>query len=140
LAAVAGAQAFAQNDLPGRLNTLFSAIRSRASAARVVVLDYPHLYMITNTCVGLSNTKRTALNNAADTLDTVISAAAGRARFAFSDVRDEFAGHELCSGDGWLRSVTIPIGESYHPTALGHSSGYLPAFTASAASAASAAG
>jgi lysophospholipase L1-like esterase len=139
LAAVAGAQAFAQNELPGRLNTLFSAIDSRAPSAHVVVLDYPHLYMITNVCVGLSNTKRTALNNAADTLDTVISKATAEASFAFSDVRDDFAGHELCSGDGWLRSVTIPIGESYHPTALGHSSGYLPAFTGAAGAAARAA-
>jgi lysophospholipase L1-like esterase len=133
LAAVAGAQAFAQNNLPGRLDTLFSAINSRASSAHVVVLGYPHLYRITNVCVGLSNTKRTALNNAADTLDTVISRGADQAGFAFSDVRDDFAGHELCSADGWLHSVTIPIGESYHPTARGHSLGYLPAFTASAA-------
>jgi lysophospholipase L1-like esterase len=133
LTAVAGAQAFAQNTLPGRLNTLFSAIHSRASSAHVVVLDYPHLYKITSLCVGLSNTKRTALNNAADTLDSVIGKAVTEPGFVFSDVRDDFAGHELCSGDGWLHSVTIPIGESYHPTALGHSSGYLPAFTASAA-------
>jgi lysophospholipase L1-like esterase len=132
LAAVSGAQAFAENNLPGLLNTLFSAIHSRASAAHVVVLDYPHLYKITNVCVGLSNTKRTALNNAADTLDAVIAKATSQAGFSFSDVRDDFSGHELCSGDGWLHSVTIPIGESYHPTALGHASGYLPAFTAAA--------
>lgn len=28
--------------------------------------------------------------------------------------------------------MTIPIGSSYHPTALGHRSGYLPAMTGSA--------
>jgi lysophospholipase L1-like esterase len=132
LAAVSGAQAFAQNDLPGQLNTLFSAIHSKAPSAHVVVLDYPHLYKITNVCIGLSNAKRTALNNAADTLDTVIAATTSRAGFGFSDVRDDFSGHELCSGDGWLHSVTIPIGESYHPSATGHAQGYLPAFTASA--------
>jgi lysophospholipase L1-like esterase len=132
LAAVSGAQDFAENELPGRLNTLFSAIHSRASSAHVVVLDYPHLYKITSVCVGLSNTKRTALNNAADTLDTTISKATSQAGFGFSDVRDDFTGHELCTGDGWLHAVTIPIGESYHPTATGHAQGYLPAFTASA--------
>jgi lysophospholipase L1-like esterase len=126
LAAVAGAQDFAANQLPARLNTLFSAIHSRAPGAHVVVLDYPHLYKITSICVGLSNTKRTALNNAADTLDTTINKGAANAGFAFADVRSRFSGHELCSGDGWLHSVTIPIGESYHPTSLGHSSGYLP--------------
>jgi lysophospholipase L1-like esterase len=132
LTAVSGAEAFAQNTLPGRLNTLFSTIHLKAPSAHVVVLDYPHLYIITSFCVGLSNTKRTALNNAADVLDTVISKATSQAGFSFSDVRDDFAGHELCSGDNWLHSVTIPIGESYHPTALGHAQGYLPAFTGSA--------
>jgi lysophospholipase L1-like esterase len=134
LTAVSGAQAFAQNTLPGRLNNLFSTIHSKAPSAHVVVLDYPHLYIITSFCIGLSNTKRIALNNAADTLDTVISSAASRAGFAFSEVRDNFAGHELCSGDGWLHSVTIPIGESYHPTATGHAQGYLPAFSGSTSS------
>jgi lysophospholipase L1-like esterase len=133
LTAVAGAQAFAQNNLPGLLNTLFSAVHSRAPSAHVVVLDYPHLYIITSFCVGLSNAKRTALNSAADSLDTVISKASAQAGFTFSDVRDDFAGHELCSGAGWLHSVTIPIGESYHPTATGHAQGFLPAFTSSAA-------
>ena len=132
LAAVSQAQDFAVNQLPGRLNTLFSAIDSKAPAAHVVVLDYPHLYKIINLCAGLSNTKRTALNNAADTLDTTISKATANAGFDFADVRDRFTGHELCSGDGWLHSVTIPIGESYHPTSLGHSHGYLPVFTSAA--------
>ena len=131
LAAVSSAEAFAQNTLPGRLNNLFSTIDSRAPSAQVVVLDYPHLYIITSFCVGLSNTKRTALNHAADTIDTVISKAASQAGFTFSEVKDNFAGHELCSADGWLHSVTIPIGESYHPTSLGHAQGYLPAFTGS---------
>lgn len=92
---------------------------------------YPHLYIIVSFCVGLSNTKRTALNGAADLLGSTISSAASRAGFTFSDVRDEFAGHEPCSGDDWLNAVTIPIGNSYHPTALGHHSGYLPALNSS---------
>jgi lysophospholipase L1-like esterase len=130
LAAVAQAEDFAVNQLPGRLSTLFSAIDSRAPSAQVVVLDYPHLYKIVNLCAGLSNTKRTALNDAADALDTTISKATANAGFDFADVRDRFAGHELCSGDDWLHAVTIPIGESYHPTSLGHSQGYLPVLTA----------
>jgi GDSL-like Lipase/Acylhydrolase family len=130
--AVAGAESYAQNTLPGALNNLFSVIRSKAPSAHVVVLDYPHLYKITSFCIGLSNTKRTALNAGADTLDTTISKAASNAGFTFDDVRGQFSGHELCSGDGWLHSVTIPIDESYHPTATGQSSGYLPIFTPSA--------
>lgn len=125
--AVNTAKAFMQNQLPGRLDALYGAIRSRASSARVVVLDYPRLYKIVTVCVGLSNTKRNALNGAADLLDSVISSAAGRAKFTLSGVRDEFSGHELCSGQGWLNAVTIPIDNSYHPTALGQRSGYFAA-------------
>lgn len=129
---VAQAEGYMRNTLPGRLDSLYSQIRAKAPSARVVVLGYPRLYKIVDVCVGLSNTKRTALNGAADTLDGVTASAAGRAGFVWSDVRDEFAGHELCSGDDWLNAVTIPIGSSYHPTALGHRSGYLPAMTGSA--------
>jgi lysophospholipase L1-like esterase len=130
--AVNTAKNFIQTQLPGRLDSLYAAIASRAPSARVVVLDYPRMYKIVNYCAGLSNTKRNALNGAADVLDNVTSNAAARAAFVFSEVRDDFNGHELCSGDGWLNSVTYPINESYHPTALGHRSGYLPAFTGSA--------
>ncbi|WP_433472777.1 SGNH/GDSL hydrolase family protein [Spirillospora sp. CA-142024] len=129
---VAQAESYMKNTLPGKLDSVYAKIRAKAPSARVVVLGYPRLYKIVNLCAGLSNTKRTALNGAADTMDGVISKAAGRAGFTWSDVRDEFAGHELCSGDGWLNAVTIPIGSSYHPTALGHRSGYLPAMTGSA--------
>jgi lysophospholipase L1-like esterase len=128
--AVENAKTFMRNTLPGRLNTLNNAIKSKAPSAHVTVLDYPRLYIIVSFCVGLSNTKRTALNGAADLLDSTISAASSRAGFTFSDVRDDFAGHELCSGDDWLNAVTIPVGNSYHPTALGQRSGYLPAFEA----------
>jgi hypothetical protein len=48
-------------------------------------------------------------------------------------VRAQFSGHELCDGAGWLNSVTLPIGNSYHPTATGQKSGYLPVFSAVAA-------
>ncbi|GAA0598755.1 SGNH/GDSL hydrolase family protein [Actinomadura livida] len=129
---VAQAESYMRNTLPGRLDSLYAQIRSRAPSARVVVLGYPRLYTIVDWCVGLGNAKRTALNSAADTLAGVTRQAADRAGFTWSDVRDEFAGHELCSGDDWLNAVTLPIESSYHPTARGHRLGYLPAFNASA--------
>jgi hypothetical protein len=129
---VAQAETYMRGTLPGRLDSLYSQIRAKSPSARVVVLGYPRLYKIVSVCVGLSNAKRTALNQAADTLDGVIAQAAGRAGFTWSDVRDEFSGHELCSGDDWLNAVTIPLESSYHPTARGHRLGYLPALTGSA--------
>jgi lysophospholipase L1-like esterase len=135
VSAVNSAENTMRTTLPGSLSSLYGAMRAKAPSARFVVLDYPHLYIITSFCVGLSNTKRNALNAAADVLDGVISTAASNAGFTFADVRNQFKGHELCSGDGWLNSVTWPIGDSYHPTALGQSSGYLPAFTSAAGAA-----
>ena len=133
ISAVDAAESYARATLPGSLATLFADIRSRAPAARVVVLDYPHLYD-TNVwfCLGLSGTKHTVLNQGADVLDTTIGSAAAGAGFVFDDVRRQFSGHELCSGAGWLNSITLPIGESYHPTAKGQADGYLPVFSAGA--------
>lgn len=130
---VAQAERYIENTLPDRLDALYDKIRDRAPEARVVVLGYPRLYTIVDWCVGIGNTKRRALNGAADVLDETIAKAAARAGFTWSDVRDEFAGHELCSGDDWLNAVAWPFEESYHPTARGHRLGYLPALTGSTA-------
>ncbi|MFF5262970.1 SGNH/GDSL hydrolase family protein [Actinomadura viridis] len=125
--AVANAETFMRNTLPGRLDSLYGSIRSKSPSARVVVLGYPRLYIPNSSgCVGLNQTKRAVLNRAADTLNTSVSGAVSRAGFVFSDVRDEFSGHELCSGHDWLHSLTYPIGDSYHPTARGQANGYLP--------------
>lgn len=131
--AVKNAEKYMEETLPDRLDTLYGSIRTRASSARVVVLGYPRLYLKNSAgCIGLNQTKRNALNRAGDTLNTSIEKAVARAGFVFSDVRDEFSGHELCSGDGWLNSVTFPIGDSYHPTARGQANGYLPALKSAA--------
>jgi lysophospholipase L1-like esterase len=138
LNAISSAESLVDNELPGKLHTVFTTMRSKAPSARIVVLDYPHLYIPHPTfCAGLSNTKRTALNNAADHLDAVLGTATANAGLVFADVRSQFAGHELCSGDDWLHAVTIPLGNSYHPTGLGQSSGYLPVFSGHTGSAAS---
>jgi lysophospholipase L1-like esterase len=131
--AVDAAEAKMDGVLPGALDSLYTAIREKAANAKVVVLDYPHLYHISDAyCAGLSKTKREALNGGANKLDDTVETAANAHGFTFSDVRDDFDGHELCTGDGWLHSVAYPVDESYHPTATGQADGYLPAFTGSA--------
>jgi lysophospholipase L1-like esterase len=123
------AKAFVDSTLPGRLDAVYNAIRSRAPAARVVVLGYPRFYKLgASGCVGLSETKRRALNDAADHIDAAIEKRARDHGFAFGDVRTTFTGHELCSGSPWMHSVNwLSISESYHPTAAGQSGGYLAA-------------
>jgi lysophospholipase L1-like esterase len=125
----------ARTVLPGRLDNLYARIAQRAPAARVVVLDYPRFYDTSVWyCIGLSDTSRKKINEGANVLDRVISAAAARHSFTFADVRSRFAAdHELCDGSSsWLHSVEWSnLTESYHPKAAGQSRGYLPAFSGS---------
>ncbi len=134
LNAVATAKNYATSTLPGKLDQVYSAIHAKAPNARVVVLGYPHLYKVGGSCIfGIGDTKRAAINGAADVLDDVIAKRAANAGFAFGDVRSIFREHEICgSSTTWLNSTTLPVEESYHPKASGHSGGFLPVFTAQA--------
>jgi lysophospholipase L1-like esterase len=132
---VSTAEQNANNTLPGLLNTMLADIRSHAPNAKIVVLDYPVFYDLSvSICLGLSRGDHQALDNGINDLDGLIATAAAQNGDTFADVRAQFSGHELCDGAGWLNSVTLPIGDSYHPTATGQKSGYLPVFSAAAAS------
>jgi len=118
---------YVQTTLPGRLDTVYSAIRSKAPNADVVVMGYPHLYTLGGSCViGIGDTSRSYLNHAADVLDDTIAKEAANEGVHFADVRDIFANHGICSSDRWLNSVTLPLSDSYHPNVKGHAYGYLP--------------
>lgn len=126
------AQTYARNQLPARLDAVYSQIRGRAPSARVVVVGYPHIYQLSGSCsIGLSETKRAAINQSSDVLAQVISGRASAYGFTFLDGRSAFAGHEICaSGTRWINSVTWPIDESYHPNATGQRGGYYTALEA----------
>ncbi|MEV0222521.1 SGNH/GDSL hydrolase family protein [Streptomyces sp. NPDC050704] len=134
LARIDTAKAYVDSTLPGKLDTVYSAISAKAPSAQVVVLGYPRFYKLNGGCVaGLSETERAAINNAADYLDSAIAKRAADHGFAFGDVRPTFTGHEICSGSPWLHSLNLlNIGESYHPTAAGQSGGYLPVLNGAA--------
>lgn len=124
---VATARSYVDSTLPGRLDSVYSAIRSKAPSAQVVVLGYPRFYQLGGGCLaGLSEKERSAINGASDHLNTATAKRAADHGFTFGDVRQAFTGHEICSGSAWLHSVNwLNIGESYHPTAAGQSGGYL---------------
>ena len=135
VSAVDQAESEISADLPGELDGVLAAISADAPNARVVVLDYPDLYDLSKSgsCLGLSTADRTALNQGAGDLDTALAAAAKANDDVFVDVRNQFAGHEICDSGSWLHSVDIfDISSSYHPTADGQELGYLPAFAAAA--------
>lgn len=134
--AVNAAEDLARSILPGRLDTLYSAIQGRSPSADVVVLGYPRFYDTSvSFCLGLSTTSRNKINEGADVLDGIIATAASNHGFAFADVRPSFAaGHQICNGGAsWLHALeVIDVTSSYHPNAAGQSGGYLPAFTSAA--------
>ena len=137
-AACAATVASAENEitqtLPGKLDATYAAIRSKAPAATVVVLDYPQLFDTSKSSCGLgglSLAKRKSLNDGAVTLDTVVRSRAQAAGFTFAEVQGTFAGHGICSSSPYLNNLTIlPPTDSFHPNQTGYQKGYLPALSA----------
>ncbi|HWU20681.1 MAG TPA: SGNH/GDSL hydrolase family protein [Nocardioides sp.] len=125
---VATAQSFITNTLPGRLNTLYTSIRSRAPYAKVVVVGYPHLFMgeDCNAATWFSPSDESLLNQTADLLDSKLSSAASGHGFTFVNPVSRFTGHAICDSTEWLNGLSNPISESYHPNKLGQSQGYTP--------------
>ena len=114
--------------LSGQLSAL-------APNATVVILDYPDFYDLSqsSSCIGLSTTDRTDIDQGINLIDSVIQTAAAQYGDVFADVRPAFAGHEICDSDSWLNSVDwTDFSDSYHPTAAGQADGYLPVLTAAA--------
>ncbi len=133
--AINNAQNFINNTLPGRLDQVNNAIKSRAPNAKVIALDYPRVFNGTdcNAFTWFSGSEMTRLNQTADLLRTKISQAATRAgaNFLARDVIPPFVGHAVCDGGGassteWINGLSNPIGESYHPKVSGHANGYYP--------------
>ncbi|WP_330329642.1 SGNH/GDSL hydrolase family protein [Streptomyces sp. NBC_00536] len=125
------AKAYVDSTLPGKLDSVYNAVGSRAPNAHVVIIGYPRFYKLGGSCIaGLSEAKRSAIDGAADYLNAALAKRAANHGFTFASVTSAFTGHEICSGNEWLHSLNwANIGESYHPTATGQSSGYLPVFT-----------
>ena len=135
LSKVAAARAYVDSTLPGLLDSVYSAIRSKAPNAHVVVIGYPHFYKIGGNCVaGLSENSRSAINGAADELNSVTAKRAADHGFSFADVVPAFTGPRdlLQQPVAATASYWTNIGESYHPTAAGQSGAYLPTFTSAA--------
>ncbi|MBI5106793.1 MAG: SGNH/GDSL hydrolase family protein [Solirubrobacterales bacterium] len=125
---ITNAQNYIKNTLPGKLDQVYNAIKSRAPSATVVVLGYPRLFMGVDCNAGtfFSSDEMTKLNATADLLRSVTSARAAAAGFVFKDAIPPFVGHAVCSSTEWLNGLSNPVGESYHPNRTGHSSGYAP--------------
>jgi len=126
--AVDDAQSFINTTLPGRLATLYAAIRSRAPSATVVVVGYPRLFNgeDCNAATFFSPSEETRLNATADLMNGKLSAAASANGFAFANPTSGFVGHAVCGNPEWLNGLSNPVSESYHPNRTGQAQGYVP--------------
>lgn len=134
-AAINEAQSIIKTKLPGRLDEVNNAIKSRAPSAKVIVLDYPKLFNgeNCNLFTFFTAAEEARLNETAELLGSVISAAATRAgsNFIYKNVIPAFIGHAVCDGGSgssteWINGLSSPTSESYHPKVTGHADGYYP--------------
>jgi lysophospholipase L1-like esterase len=106
-----------RTQIPGRLDTLYSAIRTDAPHARVVIVGYPYIFY--GACD--KSAPLQWLNPPTDLLDNTIRAAAQRHGFTFVDVRGPFKGHSACDRDAWINHLyTHDPYRSFHPNEAGY--------------------
>ncbi len=119
---------WANTTLPGLLNAMFTQIQSKAPNATVIVLGYPRLFSgaTCGSTFGISTSEQTAANNLVDAFDSVTAARAAAYGFTYKSAVSQFTGHAICASSAWLHGLTTPLGNSYHPNAAGHNSGYTP--------------
>jgi lysophospholipase L1-like esterase len=125
---VSTANSFITNTLPGRLNTLYASIKSKAPNAKVVIVGYPRLFNgeDCNAATFFSPDDESKLNATADLLNSKLSAAAAAKGFTFANPTSRFIGHAVCGDPEWLNGLSSPTSDSYHPNKTGHASGYYP--------------
>jgi hypothetical protein len=104
-------------------------IKTRAPNASVIVLGYPRLF--SGTCFaafGITAAEVTAANSLADAIDNVTRTETAKyAGFTYKSAIAQFTNHGVCAGTPWLNGLNLAaVGDSYHPTAAGQSSGYAP--------------
>ncbi|ADD44229.1 SGNH/GDSL hydrolase family protein [Stackebrandtia nassauensis] len=116
------AEAFIRDELPGKLDGLYGAIRAAAPNAKVVVVTYPLLFNGEDCNAGtfFSGAEMESMNRAAGLLDDTTATVAGNHGFSVVDPRGSFTGHAVCDDEEWLNGLSNPVGESYHPNQAGH--------------------
>jgi lysophospholipase L1-like esterase len=122
------ANTFITNTLPGRLNTLYASIRSKAPNAKVVIVGYPRIFNgeDCNAATWFSPDDESRLNATADLLNSKLASAASAAGFTFANPTSRFIGHAVCGSPEWINGLSNPTSDSYHPNQTGHASGYFP--------------
>ena len=127
---VTTAQNYIRNTLPGQLNSVYSQIKSRAAAtAKRRRARLPaHLQWARTATPGRCSapTTRHGSTRPPTCCRAPRSGRAAAYGFTFKSAIPAFIGHAVCDNPEWLNGLSNPVGDSYHPNRLGHSSGYAP--------------
>lgn len=113
--------------LPSKLQTVYSAIKSRAPLAKVIVVGYPDPAG-TKTCLsalGISSAEATGIHAVASALSNTIQSTATSNGFSYVNAIPAFAGHDVCASTPWINGMNFSSG-AYHPNANGQKLGYKP--------------
>jgi lysophospholipase L1-like esterase len=125
---------FIENTLPKKLDEVNNTIKAKAQYAKVIVLDYPHIFKTPgvdcNVWTTFNEADMAEMNHLADLIAEKLQQAAVRAgsNFIPVDVRSRFtAGHALCDAQSWLTNYKENLeNESFHPNRIGYEQGYYP--------------
>jgi lysophospholipase L1-like esterase len=114
-------EAWIEDEVRPKLKTTYARLRAASSPARMIVLTYVHIFQTERHCgrePGMQNDEKAWMRNRTDQLDDIIEVEATAAGLEVLDVRDAFAGHEICTADPWASGW----GESgsFHPNPEGH--------------------
>ncbi len=130
------ARAIIEDELPGRLDQVYSEVSTRAPEAEVVVVGYPRLWNSdtdddSNDLVGFTPDEIDELNETGDILAVTIGEQARAYDFEYVDPRATFDGHGVGSDEEYLNGASTDWGrildgempvddDSFHPNEAGY--------------------
>lgn len=139
--ALATAVSTLNNQLPGRYDAVFAAIKAKAPNAKVVVAGYPHLFngWDCNLLTFFTRAEQRKLNSSTSDLNALTRSKATGAGFRFVDAVPSFKGHAVCDwiGGEWINGLTLPTLDAFHPNRkgnVGYANLISPALTGAAGS------
>lgn len=131
---LANEKSFIENTLPKKYDEVNNTIKAKAPYAKVVVLNYPHIFKDAaedcNVFTFFREADMIEMNHLADLITEKLRQAATRAgsNFIPVDVQSTFKyGHALCDTQPWLTNYKEnQENESFHPNKAGYEQGYYP--------------
>lgn len=125
------------DELPGKLDGLLEKIQAKlpsGAKARVLVIGYPRIMPYDDgtwlNCSYLSPEEQVAIRRVTTGLNSAIATAVQGRGYPFEFVDADlildsvrvspFAGHELCSAEGYFNGASLPKIYSFHPNTQGH--------------------